>query len=86
MVSFNLELLLPEIFLALALSALLVYGVTMSTTIVKVAGSDEAHSPLVQHNIISLSIVTLLAGAGMFASLGWPALIVLRCDGVLVLD
>jgi NADH-quinone oxidoreductase subunit N len=81
-----LELLLPEIFLALALSALLVYGVTMSTTIVKVSGSDEAHSPLVQHNIISLSIVTLLAGAGMFASLGWPALTVLRCDGVLVLD
>jgi NADH-quinone oxidoreductase subunit N len=81
-----LEMLLPEIFLAIALSALLVYGVTMSTTIVRVAGSEETHSPLVQHNVISLSILTLLIGAGMYIALGWPSEPLRRCDGVLVFD
>jgi NADH-quinone oxidoreductase subunit N len=86
MVSFNLELLLPEIFLAIALSALLVYGVTMSTTIVRVEGSSQTSSPLVQQNIISLSIFTLLIGAGMLISIGWPTSPKLRCDGVLIFD
>merc|ERR1711959_381861 len=58
----------------------------MSTTIVRVAGSEETHSPLVQHNVISLSILTLLIGAGMYIALGWPSEPLRRCDGVLVFD
>merc|ERR1712072_1350267 len=86
MVSFNLEFLLPELFLAIALSALLVYGVTMSTTVVKVEGSDDVYAPLVQRNIISLAALTLLVGAGMVAATGWPREAVLLCDGVRIYD
>jgi NADH-quinone oxidoreductase subunit N len=86
MVSFNLQFLIPEIFLAIALSALLVYGVTMSTTLVKVEGADGVYSPLVQHNIISLSALTLLLASAMFCWLGWPSETKLMCDGVLILD
>ena len=86
MVSFNLEFLLPELFLAIALSALLVYGVTMSTTVVKVEGSDDVYAPLVQRNIISLAALTLLVGAGMVAATDWPREAVLLCDGVRIYD
>jgi len=86
MVSFNLEMMLPELFLAIALSALLVYGVTMSTTIVQVEGSDNVYSPLVQRNIISLGALALLTGAGMFVVAGWPQAPALLCDGVRIFD
>ncbi len=86
MVSFNLELLAPELFLAVALSALLIYGVTMSTTLTSEKGISTPVVPIVQGNIVSLSVLVLFGALGILLSFGWPEVSHLLCDGVLVFD
>jgi hypothetical protein len=70
MVSLNIERFLPEIFLAIALSSLLIYGVTFSTTLVSVEGTDKVAVPMVQRNVNSLAILVLLRTAMRTMSLG----------------
>jgi hypothetical protein len=70
MVSLNIERFLPEIFLAIALSSLLIYGVTFSTTLVSVEGTDKVAVPMMHRNVNSLAILVLLRTAIRTISLG----------------
>jgi NADH:ubiquinone oxidoreductase subunit 2 (subunit N) len=82
-----LELLAPELFLAVALSALLIYGVTMSTTLTAVEkGNSSISIPIVQGNRVYLSVIVLLFAAGILLMAGWPKVSFLLCDGVLIFD